>query len=857
MASSSRRPWRLLHASLALAAWLGCGEVAWAQAGTGAVEPPLLVEDAVPVLGAAPDRAGRVVLRLTVGTEGTVTASEVVEGLDPATDAAAREASRKLRFRPATRGGSPVAVRILYAFDFPAARPAATAPSTPAAAPDPGAPAAAPPASPPPHPSAGAPRSAAPAPAPEEVRVKGESAAERKRRSAEAVQVIETREAKRQAADLGEVLARQEGIGVQRGGGLGSRTRFSLNGLTDDQIRFFLDGVPLDYTGHPLGVANVPIGLVERVEVYRGVVPIRYGADALGGAVNLVTDDHVAGTHGSLSYQAGSFDTHRFVGTARHRDEGSGAFVRASSFVDASANDYTIDVQESDPRPGNRGRVAPFRVRRFHDGYRAKGVVLEAGVVDRPFAKRLLVRSFLSDFDLDLQNNIYGESPYGEASRAITTRGASLRYKHRLTRRWDVDAIAGFALTDSRFRDVTTCIYDWFGRCTGIRNVPGEVTPGTPRDDRLRDRVGFGRFEVAWRALSTQTLRASLAPTVVARTGSDALRAVSVTEADRDLAEVVQGLESVTSLFDGRVENIAFAKGYFQKIRSREQRSLDLAVDLTPDDRFHVGGGDALRVHLSRWAYAKASYEYATRLPRFSELFGDVALDRENFELRPEVSHNVNVGLTARSRGMSAGELRGDVNGFLRDASDFIVRLPASGQQFRYENILRARVMGAEGSAGYSTPGELLSLDANATYVDMRNVEGEGPFARFEGDRIPNRPYLFANASARLQWDRVFRADDRVSVTWFTRFTHEFFEFWESAGTRESKRVIPHQLVHTVALTLLVPATAEAQRQGSEAVDPRLALTAEVSNLTNERVYDFFGVQRPGRAVTFKVTADF
>ena len=40
----------------------------------------------------------------------------------------------------------------------------------------------------------------------------------------------------------------------------------------------------------PFGIANVPVNLIERVEIYRGVVPIRFGADALGGAVNLVSD---------------------------------------------------------------------------------------------------------------------------------------------------------------------------------------------------------------------------------------------------------------------------------------------------------------------------------------------------------------------------------------------------------------------------------------------------------------------------------------------------------------------------------------------------------------------------------------
>ena len=61
--------------------------------------------------------------------------------------------------------------------------------------------------------------------------------------------IVETGRARRESADLGEVLARSQGVTVRRGGGLGSTQRFSLAGLTDDQIRFFIDGIPLDLAG--------------------------------------------------------------------------------------------------------------------------------------------------------------------------------------------------------------------------------------------------------------------------------------------------------------------------------------------------------------------------------------------------------------------------------------------------------------------------------------------------------------------------------------------------------------------------------------------------------------------------------
>src|SRR5262249_42728125 len=160
-----------------------------------------------------------------------------------------------------------------------------------------------------------------------------------------------------------------EGVGVRRGGGLGAGTRFSLNGLTDDQVRFFLDGVPLERAGYPFGIANVPVNLVERVEIYSGVVPVRFGADALGGAVNLVSDHDLRGQKVGASYEVGSFDTHRVTLSGRYQDEATGLMARATGFFDYARNDYPVDVEA----PDESGRLSPARVHRFHDAYRATG----------------------------------------------------------------------------------------------------------------------------------------------------------------------------------------------------------------------------------------------------------------------------------------------------------------------------------------------------------------------------------------------------------------------------------------------------------------------------------------------------
>src|SRR5690606_21573166 len=91
--------------------------------------------------------------------------------------------------------------------------------------------------------------------------------------------------------DLNAVLAHTPGVKVRQSAGMGSSSEFSVNGMSGKQVLYFLDGVPLDVYGSAMTLADIPANLAERVEVYKGVVPVSLGSDVLGGAVNIVTGD--------------------------------------------------------------------------------------------------------------------------------------------------------------------------------------------------------------------------------------------------------------------------------------------------------------------------------------------------------------------------------------------------------------------------------------------------------------------------------------------------------------------------------------------------------------------------------------
>ncbi len=106
------------------------------------------------------------------------------------------------------------------------------------------------------------------------MQIMGKTKTQESRESAFAVQSIETRQLANTTTDLNQVLNRSTGIRVREQGGLGSDFQFSINGLSGKSVRFFMDGIPMESFGSSMSLNNLPVNLAERIEVYKGVVPV-------------------------------------------------------------------------------------------------------------------------------------------------------------------------------------------------------------------------------------------------------------------------------------------------------------------------------------------------------------------------------------------------------------------------------------------------------------------------------------------------------------------------------------------------------------------------------------------------------
>lgn len=697
----------------------------------------------------------------------------------------------------------------------------------------------------------------------EEVEILAETEGRALERSANTVKIIETQEIKLKSADLGEIMAQTEGVNVQRAGGLGSNIRFSLNGLSGDQIRFFYADVPLNFTPYAFGIANVPVNMIDRVEIYKGVVPIQFGADALGGAVNLVPPKANLGWGGSASYQLGSFGTHRATASISYADQNTGLFVIAGGFYDYTDNDYKIDVAIGETRPDGipTGRLAPATVRRFHDGYRAYGTNLRIGIRNKKWANELSVEGYYGDYDNEIQNSqapglvdrpslgiekAVAGSPLGEVRFTSFSRGINLHYNVSLAEKWELDLKAGYNDNERVSIDTSKNLYNWFGEVIRLQNQPGELG----EEDHLFtfSESAFARKQLTYTLSDKHAFKLSIAPTYSYRTGDDLLIDGAFDPAldDGYLFDLVTGLEYTADLLDGRLQNMAFIKNYRQNIRIE---SLDASVEgVQIDERSvsNVGAGNGLKYDWSSRFSTKLSYEFAYRLPRQDEIFGDGQLILENLQLRPESSHNLNLQGSYSNKVGAASEWQIQGNFFLRRIDDLIFLLVNANDLGSFQNVWSATSQGLEFSGRWKDFIKGFTLAANSTYQQYINTSDSGPFVDFRGDRIPNTPYFFANGSAEYQLENVLKKEDNLSIFWNTRFVNSFFVGWESAGLQQFKAEVPNQTIHRAGVSY------QFAIKGIQN-----ALTLEIQNLTNAKVFDLFGVQRPGRAFYLKSTIQF
>ena len=121
------------------------------------------------------------------------------------------------------------------------------------------------------------------------------------------VTVIRPEEFQGEQKTLPDFLKMVPGVHVREVNGKGQYTTVTVRGSTAAQVGVFVDGVLTNLGGDAaVDISTIPVSNVERIEVYRGYIPARFGGTFIGGVINVVTKKPT-GAHGSAEIGPSSF----------------------------------------------------------------------------------------------------------------------------------------------------------------------------------------------------------------------------------------------------------------------------------------------------------------------------------------------------------------------------------------------------------------------------------------------------------------------------------------------------------------------------------------------------------------------
>ncbi|HHW13947.1 MAG TPA: TonB-dependent receptor [Firmicutes bacterium] len=114
------------------------------------------------------------------------------------------------------------------------------------------------------------------------------------------------------ARNLGEAIRLAPNVMAVSSGGPGSLISPRLQGASSAQVQVLVDGRSINNGLVPVDLSRIPLSDVERIEVVKGPVSSLYGANALGGVINIVTQ-RPKGRQNETSITLGGFGERRLA----------------------------------------------------------------------------------------------------------------------------------------------------------------------------------------------------------------------------------------------------------------------------------------------------------------------------------------------------------------------------------------------------------------------------------------------------------------------------------------------------------------------------------------------------------------
>ena len=672
-----------------------------------------------------------------------------------------------------------------------------------------------------------------------------------------AVNAVKTKEASLRNTQTNELLNTTVGVKIRQNGGLGSDVSYSLNGLSGNSVRIFIDGIPISTYGNSFNLNSIPPSMIKQIEVYKGVVPGHLADDALGGAINIMLhNDAKTNFNASISY--GSFNTLQTSVNGLYRLEKSGFTVKASLFHNYSDNDYNVSGR-SVVVTGLGGVQTPITAKRFNDAYRSTGGMAQIGYSDVKWADQFFIGITGSDDYKEVQHGAFMTiTPYKDRFLESDALLGSINYqkKNLFTKGLDVNINGQIGKRNRAVNDTVAWAYSWNGeRAIDFRGDEYQYTWGSQQEGgptlaKIKRNVASIRTGMSFAINDHHKMLLNHVYSGIDREDSDALRSVleNTFQGTRDLHKNIYSLTYELTAFDEKLKASLFGKHYQQKTISvdpaieQDANGNDVVVnEVVSSNKNYDGYGFATSYAFIPNITLLASAEKAIRLPNETEIFGN---DGDNVvansSIDPESSNNYNLGFRLGSFNIKRHDFTISTNVFTRNIKDRIglpieTSLNVDDELIVYVNQGSGTSKGIDAQLNY-TYNSNFGLNFNISRFDLKIVN-QG----IEID-VPNTPFFTMNGSLRYSLKDLIQKKSRLNLFYTMYFTGEF-SFLTSQGSNtvgDEFFKVPQQLAQDFGLSYVFP-------------NNRLVMSFDIKNIFDKPVYDNLSVQKPGRSFYLKL----
>ena len=623
------------------------------------------------------------------------------------------------------------------------------------------------------------------------------------------IAIVPLDDVSRRVTSAGEYLAQTVGFHVRSTGGYGAYSSASVRGSSAQQVKVFLDGVPLHQAqSGAVNLADLPTVSISRIEVYRGYGPFDLSGSSLGGVVNLVTQRPGEHGRGHLSLSYGSLSTAKFGGSYSLSSRAwdflaLGSFMSTDGdydFLDDNGTPYTQSDDAVVKRVNNQ-------LEEFEGLFKATGPLGGGTLVASSqfyFRNQGLPGYSTVQSETEEMAKKYNLSHLAWHLRGRTGNGSrmelGLYYLYQIDHFADGRLVASGGKPDERNRTASfggTC--RWGLSLPALRqSIRGLVafTSESFRPDEMDETTVYGETQ------TRNTLAVSMEDEVFVY--GNRLRLVPALrfETYTDRTTPFESVRADMSVY--------FRSMSEEKIRHSETTGR---VGLV----FKPGAGFTI----------KANYGKYQRIPSLMELFGYRGMVIPNVGLRPETGINRDIGVRWDKAFGEGRSISIEGTYFESDVDDLIMYTYLQwARAAQAVNINSAEIEGNEFSI---SAGSLFGFAFTGNLTRLRAID-TGPVSYTNGKYLPNRPEL--EAYARLTWDGY-----RVSA--FYEFDYVSGNYWNAyngVAPNNKGPLFDIRRFHGAGVTLPTGL-------------PRTVFTLEVKNITDERVEDIMGYPLPGRSV--------